>query len=140
MKKYISYLVLLFLGFSLGLAYPHIIGKDCLEQRKQHKKLAKKHKRKDFRKDPSLHFINKLSKKLDLTEEQKNKALVIFKAQHKKMEGMRKKVRPQFKSIKDETFQKISAILDQEQKEIFKSIRKKIFKNRRPPRYHRGLK
>ncbi len=132
MKKFINYSVLLLLGFALGMSSSHLV--------KGRHFRPPPHDMKDGPRDPSEHFVERLTKHLKLDEDQKAKALSIFKVQHEKLEEIRKQTVPQFESIREETRKGIRELLNSEQQSIFDSshgdrLGRRPHFGRRPPRF-----
>ncbi|OGS27912.1 MAG: hypothetical protein A2297_04705 [Elusimicrobia bacterium RIFOXYB2_FULL_48_7] len=71
------------------------------------------------------HMMDRMSKKLSLTQEQKDKLGPIFKKHKEEMDAMAKTVRVKFQEIKGKMDQEIKAILNDAQKTKFEEIRKR---------------
>jgi Spy/CpxP family protein refolding chaperone len=81
-----------------------------------------------FRKDPGARktlFLERLTKKLDLTEEQKKVFEQIVTRIDERMQGHRKQKRSEMKAIMDEGFSQMSEQLTPEQKKKLDKMRKK---------------
>jgi hypothetical protein len=111
MKKFSSYFVIFFLGFAIGMSFKHILRRSPF---KPHR-----HPGAHAPRDPSEHFVGKLSESLGLDEPQAQKALSIFKRQHEKLEVIRKETVPRFQEIRRETQNDIRKLLSDEQKKVF---------------------
>ncbi len=143
MKKGLTYFSFLLIGFTLGVFSPMLLGrchrapdnKQMMGHGKKHIEQGKHNRRAN----PSSRFVKKLSKHLDLNEEQKTTALKIFKEQHTKLEEIRTKTVPQYRAIKKDTKTAIRAILNDEQKNIFdEKIKNKNFLRKKRGRRHLG--
>lgn len=71
------------------------------------------------------HMMDRLSKRLALTQEQKDKLSPIFKKHKEEMDAMAKTVRMKFQELKTKMNQEITAVLNDSQKTKFEEMRKR---------------
>lgn len=75
--------------------------------------------------DRYAHMLDRFSKKLKLTPDQKEKVKVILEAKRQKIKALRAQVGPKFEEIKNSTEAEIQKLLTPEQQEKFESFKKK---------------
>jgi hypothetical protein len=75
--------------------------------------------------------------RLNLSDEQRLKAMPYVDRWYEKMESLRLRHAPEYKAVFGEFFDSLKSILTEEQKQELKEIRTEI-ENRRPPRGRRG--
>jgi len=80
------------------------------------------------------HFMRRLSDDLDLSSEQEAQISSILKEQRHNFRRLQKELRPQFRMMHEQTLDEISAILDEDQKSKFETIKKRL----PPPRDRKG--
>jgi Spy/CpxP family protein refolding chaperone len=66
--------------------------------------------------------VERLSHKLNLSPDQKDKIKPVIEDTFKRMDALREQMRPQFKSIREEARQSIRAVLDPDQQAKFDKI------------------
>jgi Spy/CpxP family protein refolding chaperone len=74
--------------------------------------------------------IENLAKKLDLNEEQKYKAIIIFKDSHEQRMNIKKGERAKHDPLREETHQNLSKILTGEQMDTLEKLHKKRMEKR----------
>ena len=83
------------------------------------------------------YFVDKLTRDLNLTEEQRIKIEDIMIQTHKELAELREKHRPEFEKIKKESIELMKKELNEEQSqkldEIVQRFRERRQKGRRPP-------
>jgi Spy/CpxP family protein refolding chaperone len=126
LKLWVGIILLLVLGALAGSLVTGVL----VKKRIVHFREGKPGDRKAF-------FLNKLTRELDLTEEQRIKIGEIMDKTHEKLEELRDKHHPEFKKIREESFELMRKELNEEQKqkldELRKKFRKRFKKGRRPP-------
>ncbi len=80
--------------------------------------------------------LDRLSRKLELDAAQKSELQAIFEKRRAKLDTLRSKIRPQFKEIRTTSHEKISAMLNAEQKALFEEHRKKMKERRKKRKGH----
>ncbi len=75
--------------------------------------------------DMKTHIMKKFDKKLNLTEDQKQKVSAIFDETHPKMMALRAETRPKFEALKTEASQKIRLLLTEDQQVKFDQMEAK---------------
>lgn len=75
--------------------------------------------------DRYAHMLDKFSRKLELTPDQKEKVKAILEAKRQKIKALREQVGPKFEEIKSSTEAEIRKILTPGQQEKFESFKKK---------------
>ncbi len=108
----------LILGFAAGLVFEkglipgcHCFKKHCCQSKEN---VFKKNK------------LEKFSKELSLTEDQRTKVAAIFEAKHSDMKKLREEISPQFEAIKKSAHEKINKLLTPEQQAKFEKFEAKI--------------
>ena len=96
----------LLIGFALGGAFMQWNGREC----------GHKHWKKGGMKN---HLIEKFTKELGLTEDQKAKVSAIFEKTHTQMEALHAQVKPQFEALRSETQAQIRVLLTPAQQKKF---------------------
>ncbi len=76
-------------------------------------------------------MLEKLSRKLDLTQEQKTKVSVILDDKHKKMMEFKKELEPKFKELHNTANLEIKKVLTEEQQPKFDEIQAKWDKKKK---------
>ncbi len=79
-------------------------------------------------------MMNGMSRRLALTEEQKNKLAPIFKKHKEEMDALAKTIRPKFETLKNKMDEELKSILDDKQKARFEKMRKRFEGKEKPPR------
>jgi len=136
MKNFFKFLVLFILFFT-GFSY--LSAEEKVEQ--PHEKFQYEKKMPPI--EPGkLHekHIEKLSEKLNLTEEQKEKISKIMKEGWQKIEEERKKMMERTLAIRKETDKKIEKLLTPEQLEKFRQFKKEFRPKEMKFKKHEGFK
>ena len=130
MKRIASICVLLMVGFALGVSY---------ERWNDHFHFGRKGRGMIGRPPPGgprgadPHFLEQLSFRLELSEQQQDEIEEVLKSQHQKLESLRESTLPRFEAIQTETAEAIRALLDERQTIIFNALSKDP--PRRPPHH-----
>ncbi|MFH1723995.1 MAG: hypothetical protein ABII00_05160 [Elusimicrobiota bacterium] len=70
-------------------------------------------------------ILKRFSRKLDLTDDQKEKVAAVLKDKRDKIKELRAEIRPRFKALHDSTGEDIRKHLDPEQRQKFDAMRAK---------------
>lgn len=104
-------------------------------------KFGKRHHWKKYHYSHPQKMTDKFAQKLDLTDKQKGQLFTILETHKTSIQAMRKKMRGEFKLIRDQRVSDINAILSSEQQEKFAKMQKKYEKRHsKKKRYRRGEK
>lgn len=126
LKLWVGILLLLVLGALVGSLITGMLVKQRIVHFREGRPGAKR-----------AYFVNKLARDLNLTEAQRIKIEEIMGQTHEKLSELRKKHRPEFEKIREESFKQIKKELNEEQKqkldELSQRFRKRFKKGRRPP-------
>lgn len=101
--------------------FAHACNKSCPHMKELHRQNHEHCGKGNFREKIS----NRLSSKLDLTTEQKNKVDSILEDNHKKTKAIFDETRPKMEAIRKSTDEEIKAVLTPEQKVKFEKLREK---------------
>ncbi len=116
MKTHINYFLLILFGFSFGVTFSHF--------QNNHHPRPPHFGEKNGPKDPSEHFVERLTRHLELNKDQEDKALAVFKLQHEELENIRRQTVPQFEEIRELTRLGIRNLLNTKQQSLFDSMQK----------------
>ncbi len=106
----------LLIGFVLGSAVsPLRGGRECFPH----------HKGKGGMKQ---HMLDRFTKELKLTEDQKVKVSAIFESKHAQMEALRSEIQPKFEALRTATQNEIRPLLTPEQQVKFDQLNEKMEK------------
>jgi Spy/CpxP family protein refolding chaperone len=83
--------------------------------------------------DPTAHMVDRFSRDLKLTAEQRTKLTAILEKTHKRLMSLRKEAGPKFEAIRKETSRAIEKILTPEQAKRFHEMEKKRAAHHRGP-------
>ena len=122
---WVQILLCLVLGFGLGATFDNWGDRCCKKHHmKQHiKGLLSGHCNNCPCKGKKAR-VKHLSRKLNLTPEQKSQVVAIIKAKHKKIMALKNEFKPRFKAIRNSTREEIQNLLTPEQKKKFNSMHK----------------
>ena len=104
----------LILGFALGITFDALrcnCNCPCACFGMKHFKAGFPYKHKDFK----CHMIQKLTRELNLTQEQKTKVAEVFKAKQGEMLKIKEEIRPRFEALRQSTNSEIKKFLTPEQ-------------------------
>ncbi len=118
MKKILSSLAFVFLGFSLGLATNHF--KD------RHLFIPEKHSSTKLPEKRIKRLIVHYTTRLNLDDQQRLQVHAIISNKHKQMHILRKQIHPEFEKLFKETEDKIRLVLRPEQIHEFEEMQKRF--------------
>ncbi|MBI4388105.1 MAG: hypothetical protein HY582_03595 [Candidatus Omnitrophica bacterium] len=94
--------IFLLIGFALGTIFGERYAKESFHR----------HWKKG---DAKQHMLERFSKKLDLTAEQREKVATVFEAKHPEMLALQEEVKPKFDALRNSTQAEIRKLLSPEQ-------------------------
>ncbi len=118
--------IALLIGFAVGTWLGPMAGKPCSRPEWKHRGGQGEMKK---------HMMERFSRELSLSDQQKEKISAIFEARHPQMVALHEEMRPKFEAIRTETDNAIRPLLTPEQLKKFEEMQVKIEErrgNRRP--------